>query len=81
MAQYIRQRHGGLLKCFHFTARLGAAILSFNKGKLLLRFISILYEGFYIIFTLEVLIVCLLHMDCTICFLRTVSLFFKTSFT
>jgi hypothetical protein len=33
------------MKFFYFTARLGAAILSFNKGAMLLQFISILYEG------------------------------------
>ena len=74
----VRDMAGAWLKFFYFTARLGAENLGFNKGKLLLKFITILNVGLCIIFVVQVWIICLLHMNRTIRFLLTVSLFFKT---
>jgi len=66
-----------LLKFFYFIAWLGAVIPSFNKGKLWFHVITISSGGLYIVFIFEVGIICLLHVNCTVWFFHTVSLFLR----
>ena len=67
--------HYILLKFFYFTVWLGAVIPIFSKGKLWFHVITISSGGLYILFILEVGIICLLHMNFTVWFFHTVNLF------
>jgi len=55
--------HYVVLRFFYLIACFGAVILSFNKGKLLFYFITISCTGLYILFILEVWIICLFTFE------------------